>query len=169
VSVEAVQVLHRTGQWCQGARDGSVIVYDVDILPEYRIMGGGTVDRCFILPDEGVQLRQPVTFGEDLAGAWYLDLIELEERPDGGVAIHDLYVDIIVPPRGRRYEILDLDDLADAMVDGTISMRTAVRVLRKTQEFVDRHLFSLDAQPGDPWPDFPPAAIEPLRTVRIPH
>lgn len=167
--MEAVQVLHRTGQWCHGARDGAVIVYDVDILPEYRIEGGGTVDRCFILSDEGVQLRQPVTFGEELAGAWYVDLVELEERTDGRIAVHDLYVDIIVLPRGRRYEILDLDDLADAIADGTVSMKTAIRVLRRTQKFVDSHLFALGAQLGDPWPDFPPAAIEPLRTVRIPH
>jgi len=164
---EPVKVLHRTGQWCDGIRQGNVLAYDVNVLPEYRIEGGGTVDRCYLLPDEGVQLTCPVTFGGELAGGWYVDLIELEEVPDGGLIVHDLYVDILVPPRGRRYEILDLDDLAAAVESGAVGSRTATRVLRQTQQFVDRHLFAPEARPHDPWPDFPPATILPLVTAPI--
>ncbi|SKC82588.1 DUF402 domain-containing protein [Krasilnikoviella flava] len=164
---EPVRVLHRTGQWCHGIRRGEALAYEVTVLPEYRIDGGGTVDRCYLLLDEGVQLTRPVTFGGELAGGWYVDLVELEEDADGGLVVHDLYVDILVPPRGRRYEILDLHDLADALESGTVDGRTASRVLRQTQQFVDAHLFDPAARPGDPWPDFPPAAIAPLLTAPI--
>lgn len=164
---EPVKVLHRTGQWCNGIRYGDALAYEVNVLPEYRLEGGGSVDRCYILPEAGVQLTRPVTFGGELAGGWYIDLIELEEGPDGGLIVHDLYVDILVPPRGRRYEILDLDDLAAAMESGTIDSRSATRVLRQTQQFVDQHLFDPEAQTQDPWPDFPPATIAPLLTAPI--
>jgi predicted RNA-binding protein associated with RNAse of E/G family len=73
--------------------------------------------------------------------------------------VHDLYVDIVVPPVSRRYEVLDLDELADALQDGAIDAATAVRVLRNAQRFIDKHLRNLDQEAPGSWPDFPPAAM----------
>ena len=95
LAFQPVRVLHRTGQWCDGFRFGEVLAYDVTVLPEYRLPGGGSVDRCYLLPKEGVQLTQPVTFGGALAGGWYIDLIEIEDGRDGFV-VRDLYIDILI-------------------------------------------------------------------------
>ncbi len=167
-ALEQVTVWHRSGQECRGVRLGSVIAYDVRILPEYRIEGGGEIDRCFVLPDEGIQLRRPTNWAPPLAGGWYIDLVELDTDEQGRIVVRDLDVDLVVHPVGRRYEILDLDEFADAMESGTISQDTGLRVLRQTQRFIDRHLLERGAGPEDAWPDFPPAAIRPLLDVPLP-
>ncbi|WP_225797827.1 DUF402 domain-containing protein [Streptomyces aculeolatus] len=97
-----------------------------------------------------------------LEGGWYVDLVQVEEAAPGQLLVHDLYVDIVVPPRGRRYEVLDLDELADALRDGSIDALTAAGVLRNTQRFIDKHLRDLDREAPGSWPDFPPAAIRDL-------
>lgn len=115
---------HRTGQWCPGVRtDDNVVAYDVQILPQWQAIGRPTVDRCFVLPDEGVQ------------------------------------VDLLLPPVSVRYEVLDLDEFADAMESGSVDLATAIRVLRNTQRFIDKRLRNLDQDVLTGWPDFPPATV----------
>ncbi len=81
--LEELSVLHRTGQWCAGVRTASgVIAYDVPILPQYQAPGRPTTDRCFVLPDEGVQLTKPNTFTGSYEGGWYIDLIEVQHFID---------------------------------------------------------------------------------------
>ncbi|GAA4993659.1 DUF402 domain-containing protein [Actinopolymorpha pittospori] len=94
-----------------------------------------------------------------MEGGWYVDLVELEEVGPKRLVVHDLYVDIVVPPLSRRYEVLDLDELADALRDGAIDPATTVRVLRDAQRFLDKLLRNLDPEAPNSWPDFPPAAI----------
>ncbi|GAA1546628.1 hypothetical protein [Kribbella lupini] len=92
--LEAISVLHRTGQWCPGVRTANaVIAYDVPILPQY---------------------------------------------------------------------LLDLDELGDALEAGAIDTGAAVKVLRNTQHFIERHLRRPDQASPTAWPDFPPAALLPL-------
>jgi hypothetical protein len=57
-----IQVLHRTGQWCAGRRVGEVAAYDVPILPDYQVAGHPSVDRCYLLLDQGIQLTRTATF-----------------------------------------------------------------------------------------------------------
>lgn len=160
VTLEEVRVHHRTGQWCSGVRTGDdIVAYDVEILPPWLVPGRPTTDRCFVIADEGVQIRKPVTFVDALEGAWYVDLVEVEETGPKRLTVRDLYMDIVVLPAGRRYEVLDLDELADALQDGAIDAATTVRVLRDTQRFIDRRLRNLDQDPPSSWPDFPPAAV----------
>ncbi|MFG1859721.1 DUF402 domain-containing protein [Microbispora bryophytorum] len=167
MTIEEVRVRHRTGQWCSSVRTGdNIVAYDVEILPPWRVPGRPTTDRCFVIADEGVQIRKPVTFVDALEGGWYVDLIDLEEAGPKQLVVHDLYVDILVPPLSRRYEVLDLDEFADALQDGAIDAATAVRVLRDTQRFIDTHLRNLNQDPPGSWPDFPPAAI--LDLVELP-
>ncbi len=138
------------------------MAYDVEILPPWQVPGRPTTDRCFVLADEGAQITRPVTFVDALEGGWYVDLVELEEVGPKRLVVHDLYVDIVVPPVSRRYEMLDLDELADALQDGAIDAATTVRVLRNAQRFIDKHLRDLDQEAPNAWPDFPPAAIRHL-------
>jgi hypothetical protein len=63
VNLERISVLHRTGQWCPGVRTpDTVLAYDVPILPQWQAPGRPTTDRCFVIPEEGVQLTKPNTF-----------------------------------------------------------------------------------------------------------
>jgi hypothetical protein len=167
VTLEEVRVHHRSGQWCSGVRTGdNIVAYDVEILPQWQVPGRPTTDRCFVITDEGVQITRPVTFVDALEGGWYVDLVKLEEVGPKRLVVHDLYVDIVVPPRGRRYEVLNLDELADALRDGAIDAATTARVLRDSQRFIDKHLRDLDQEAPTFWPDFPPAAI--LNLVELP-
>ena len=161
--LEDVRVLHRTGQWCPGVRTGDkVVAYDVPILPRWQVPGLPTTDRCFVIADEGVQITRPNTFSGVLEGGWYIDLVDVEEPEPGRLVVHDLYVDLLLPPVSVRYEVLDLDEFADALEDGSIDAGTAVRVLRNTQRFIDTHLRNLDRDVLDSWPDFPPATVQKL-------
>jgi hypothetical protein len=113
VILEEISVLHRTGQWCPGVRaENNVVAYDVPILPPYQAPGRPTTDRCFVLSDEGVQLTKPNTFTGSFEGGWYIDLIEVEQPEPKRLVIHDLYVDILIPPQAVRYDLLDLPPFA---------------------------------------------------------
>ncbi|MGC4939404.1 DUF402 domain-containing protein [Kribbella sp. DT2] len=161
--LEEVTVLHRTNQWCPGVRTpGNVIAYDVPILPQWQAPGRPTTDRCFVLPDEGVQLTKPNTFTGTYEGGWYIDLIDLEEQHPNRLIVHDLYVDLLISPQAIRYDLLDLDELGDALQAGAIDTLTAVKVLRNTQAFIDRHLRNPNQSAPTHWPDFPPAALLPV-------
>ncbi|WP_133977311.1 DUF402 domain-containing protein [Kribbella voronezhensis] len=144
----------------------NVVAYDVPILPQWQAPGRPTVDRCFVLVDEGVQVMRPNTFTGALEGGWYVDLVEVEETEPNQLVVHDLKVDILVPPGSFRYEMLDLDEFADAIEDGSIDAATALRVLRSTQRFVDTHLRNLDQAVLGSWPDFPPASV--LKLAELP-
>jgi hypothetical protein len=163
MKLEHIQVLHRTGQWCPGVRTtGNALAYDVPILPQWQAPGRPTTDRCFVLPDEGVQLTKPNTFTGAYEGGWYIDLVDVEEPTPNSLVIHDRDVDILIPPSSLRYDVLDLDEFADALESGTLDLPTAARVLRDTQRFIDRHLRTPGQAPPAAWPDFPPASIQPL-------
>ena len=120
------------------------------------------VDRGFVLIDEGVQIMKPNTFSGVLEGGWYIDLIDVTEPEPNQLVIRDLQVDILLPPISYRYEVLDLDEFADAMENGAMDTPTAIRVLRDTQRFIDTHLRNLDQDELTSWPDFPPATVRKL-------
>ncbi|WP_432940181.1 hypothetical protein ACQPXM_31115 [Kribbella sp. CA-253562] len=88
--------------------------------------------------------------------------MHVEEPTPNTLVIHDRGVDILIPPTSLRYDVLDLDDFADALESGTLDLPAATRVLRDTQRFIDRHLRIPGQAPPTAWPDFPPASIQPL-------
>lgn len=162
--IEHVSVLHRTGQWCPGRRTGEVAAYDMRILPEYQVPGRPTVDRCYLLLDQGVQLTRPVSFEGTVEGWWYVDLVEIE-HVESGLVVRDLYVDLLIAPRAERYHVLDLDELADAFSGGRITAAQCTTVLSRTQRFIDRHLRSAENGSADPPRQFPPAGIAGLEAL----
>lgn len=158
-----VDVLHRTGQWCPGRRIGSVVAYDLPILPVHQLVGRPTVDRCYLLLDEGVQLTQPVLFAGDLEGWWYVDLVEVDQTEDG-LVVRDLYADLLFPPDADRYAVLDLDELGEALVAGHLSAAECGVVLTRTQCFIDRYLPHPE-QPHLTRAAFPPPPVDVLQAL----
>jgi Protein of unknown function (DUF402) len=134
------------------------------ILPEYQVAGRPTVDRCYLLLDQGVQLTRPVVFEGPVEGWWYVDLVEVEHI-EPGLVVRDLYVDLLVPPCAERYHVLDLDELADALTGGQITATECATVLGRTQRFIERHLRSAEGGSVDPPHQFPPADIAELETL----
>jgi hypothetical protein len=63
--------------------------------------------------------------------------------------------------------MLDLDEYADAMEQGIVSMEVAVDGLRRWQRFLDNHLHR-GRDPRAGWTDFPPKAINPLAALPAP-
>ncbi|GAA3037023.1 DUF402 domain-containing protein [Streptosporangium longisporum] len=163
-TAEDVWVLHRTGQRCPGRRIGEVVAYDARLLPEYQVAGRPTVDRSFLLLDQGVQLTRPVAFEGAVEGWWYVDLVEVEPTEDG-LVVRDLYVDFLVPPGADRYHVLDLDELADALCQGKITAAQCATVLGRTQRFIDRHLRASEKDSVGPPHRFPPADIAVLESL----
>lgn len=151
---------------CPGVRVGRVAAYEFDIpAGMYVRPGAGRRQRVFLLLDESVQLNQPVVFKPDRAGWWYIDLVEIREQ---GNTIHvvDHYVDFIVGPPGFPYRVLDLDELGEALTTGALTERQVAHVLAASQAFVDRRLQGQNHH-GPDWPDFPPAALAPVREIEI--
>jgi hypothetical protein len=136
----------------------------VRILPQYQVRGRPTIDRSYLLLDQGIQLTRPVAFEGPVEGWWYVDLVEIENTEPGFI-VHDLYVDFLVPPGADRYHVLDLDELADALRDGKIAAAQCATLLSRTQRFVDRHLRSTEEGSVNPPLQFPPACIAMLQSL----
>ncbi|MEV3985803.1 hypothetical protein [Nonomuraea sp. NPDC049758] len=153
---------------CPGGRVGRVAAYEFDI-PEGRYVrpGAGRRQRAFLLLDESVQLHQPVVFGPERAGWWYIDLVGIRESGDT-VRVADHYVDFVVGPPGLPYRVLDLHELGEALTSGRLTARQVADVLAAAQAFADKHLQG-EGHHGPQWPDFPPAALSAVREVEIPR
>lgn len=165
-----------------GLRDGHVIAYEFELPDSYQPWPGRTLlERSYVLLELGVSLCNPTwresagPDGERIDGvgslhgdpdAWYVDLVHVSAH-EGGLAVRDQYVDVIVPGDGRHYRMLDLDEFADAIEDGALAASEAVDALRRWQRFLDRHLHS-EREATNTWTDFPPAAIAPLMAVPQP-
>lgn len=139
---------------CPGGRVGRVAAYEFDI-PEGR----------YVRP--GAQLHQPVVFGPERAGWWYIDLVGIRESGDT-VRVADHYVDFVVGPPGLPYRVLDLHELGEALTSGRLTARQVADVLAAAQAFADKHLQG-EGHHGPHWPDFPPAALSAVREVEIPR
>ncbi|MET9318404.1 DUF402 domain-containing protein [Kribbella sp. NPDC003505] len=159
-----MRVLHRSGQWCPARQLGEVVAYDVRILPRYQVPGRPAVDRSYLLLGEGVQLTKPAVFEGPVEGWWYVDLVEIE-RADDGLIVHDLYVDFLIPPALDRYQILDLDELGEAVQDGKLTTAQCAGVLTATQRFVDRYLRRPEEGPNGPSAAFPPPDVTALEQL----
>ena len=90
--------------------------------------------ESFLLPDLGVQVScytaiPPARFPWD----WYVDIARITQ-PGGVWRIHDLYLDLGVH-EGRGYDILDLDEFADALKLGAIAPADADYALRSLHRF----------------------------------
>jgi hypothetical protein len=159
-----MRVLHRSGQWCPARQIGEVVAYDVRILPQYQVPGRPTVDRSYLLLGEAAQLTKPAVFEGAIEGWWYVDLVEIERSGDD-LIVHDLYVDLLFPPTLSRYQVLDLEELGDALTAGKITAAQCADALTATQHFVHRYLRGVEEGPNGPAAEFPPAAVVELEQL----
>ncbi|HEU4324169.1 MAG TPA: DUF402 domain-containing protein [Roseiflexaceae bacterium] len=162
-----------------GYRQGDVIAYEWELPERFEPWPGRTrLERIFVLLDVGVSFANPCwarTTNHDGSiteldphgtGFWYVDLVSVEME-DGRFVVRDLYIDVMVPTDGRHYRMLDLDEYADAIADGTIGVEQAIDGLRRWQRFLERYLHaSRWPQPG--WTDFPPQSIRQLSELPAP-
>lgn len=162
--MENVQVFHRSGQWCPGRRVDDVVAYDVRILPKYQVAGRPTVDRCYLLLDEGIQLTKPAVFEGPVEGWWYVDLVDISHT-DEGLIVHDMYVDFLIPPTLDRYQVLDLDEFADALQAGKLTPTQSATVLSQTQTFINHYLRGPEEGPNGPTRQFPPPPVTALEQL----
>jgi hypothetical protein len=162
-----------------GFRLGNVVAYEFGLSERFEPWPGRThLERTFVLLDVGVSFANPFWFRETRADgsvnevdprgkdSWYVDLVTVEMR-DNQYMFRDLYIDVIVPTDGRHYRMLDLDDYAGAMADGTLPLEQAIDGLRRWQRFLDRHLHT-SRWPSEDWTDFPPASIRQLARLDSP-
>lgn len=144
-----------------GTLDGEVAYFDgyVFVSDEEAIL-----QRNYVLIESGVKLTRPGRWDTDWRrGAWYVDVVECFLRVDELVIV-DRYIDFIVPTRAVPYRVLDMDEFADALRDGELSVEAAARALRAAQTFVDAHLHRVGEPQGESWKDFPPASVLPYLT-----
>lgn len=157
-----------------GVRDGDVLAYEFQLPDRFVPWPGGTLlERVFVLLDLGVSMSVPVWQRTDRTDrsaegptTWYVDLVHVTVEP-GAVIVRDLYADVIVPVDGRHQRLLDLDEFADAIELGELSVADAVDGLRRWQRFLDRHLHAA-REPQAGWTDFPPRGIEALAALPAP-
>lgn len=68
---------------------------------------------------------------------WYCDIIRHDfEASTNSLIVTDLLVDIIVYPDGTS-RVLDLEEVADCLNSGVISVSTASEALKKTHQLLD--------------------------------
>ena len=155
--MESVRVVTRVGVF-EGRSDGRVVYFDgpVSVSDDEAIL-----QRNYLLVNAGVKLTRPARWDDDWrAGAWYVDVVECFVR-GREVTVLDRYIDFIVPASTSPYRVLDMDELADALSEGHISIGAATKALRAAQAFVDTYLHRIGERQGPSWKDFPPAAIGP--------
>ena len=162
-----------------GVRLGEVVAYEFELPARFEPWPGRTrLERTFVLLDVGVSFANPCwvragnpdgsVFEVDPKGAdsWYVDLVTVDVQGDR-YTFRDLYIDVIIPTDGRHHRMLDLDEFADAMAEGTLSLEDAIDGLRRWQRFLDRYLHA-DRSPQAEWSDFPPASIRSLFELPAP-
>jgi hypothetical protein len=176
-SVEIMRGTHRDLAFqfgpLPGLRLGNVVAYEFELPERYDPWPSRTrLERTFVLLDVGVSFANPCWVREtkrdgsiveaDPRGqdSWYVDLVTVEMQRDR-YTFRDFYIDVMVPTDGRHYRMLDLDEFADAMSDGTLSLDDAIDGLRRWQHFLDRYLHA-DRWPTGAWSDFPPHSIRRL-------
>ena len=162
-----------------GYRLGNVVAYEFELPKRFEPWPGRTrLERTFVLLDVGVSFANPcwvrqtkpdgsvVEVDPHGRDSWYVDLVKVEVQGDRYI-VRDLYIDVIVPTDGRHYRMLDLDEYADAMSDGTLSLDDAIDGLRRWQHFLDRYLHT-ERWPIGAWSDFPPQSIRQLFELPAP-
>lgn len=159
-----------------GVRCGNAVAYEFELPDCFEPWSGRTLlERTFVLLDLGVSFANPcwarctrpdgtiVDRHAEGRDTWYVDLVTVEQEAHR-YTFRDLYIDVMVPMDGRHYRLLDLDEFAEAIDQGSLTVREATDALRRWQQFLDRHLHS-ERAPAGTWSDFPPAAIGALREM----
>lgn len=67
---------------------------------------------------------------------WYCDIIQTEyDANTNSYTFNDLLIDVVVYPDGQ-VEVLDMDEFADAMEQGILSVGTIAHAMRSTDDLL---------------------------------
>lgn len=109
-----------------------LIVTSWDVLKPRRDISRGI---SAYYPQKGIKISKVF----DNAGQmvyWYCDIIDTDYHADTNTYIfNDLLLDVLVYPDGQ-VEVLDMDEFADAMEQGILSMGLIAKAMRVTDELL---------------------------------
>ena len=110
------------------ALEPNLIITSWNVLKPRRDISRG-VSAYFI--DKGIKVSKVF----DNAGQmvyWYCDIIETHyDEKENTYTFNDLLIDVVVYPDGQ-VEVLDMDEFADAMEQGILSVGTIAHAMRAT-------------------------------------
>ncbi|MGD9933752.1 MAG: DUF402 domain-containing protein [Dehalococcoidia bacterium] len=119
-------------------RDGRVHALDEFVVGDGAVYfawpGGPTPEFSYqerwLFPEQGwMAIRWTRTpESSPLGYDWYIDVDRIVTVP-GGWEVHDRYLDVIVK-ESHSYEVLDADELADAVATGALGVYEALDTLR---------------------------------------
>lgn len=114
------------------ALEPNLIITSWNVLKPRRDISRG-VSAYFI--DKGIKVSKVF----DNAGQmvyWYCDIIETHyDEKENIYTFNDLLIDVIVYPDGQ-VEVLDMDEFADAMEQGILSVGTIAHAMRATDNLL---------------------------------
>lgn len=114
------------------ALEPNLIITSWNVLKPRRDISRG-VSAYFI--DRGIKVSKVF----DNAGQmvyWYCDIIETHyDEKENTYTFNDLLIDVIVYPDGQ-VEVLDMDEFADAMEQGILSVGTIAHAMRATDDLL---------------------------------
>ena len=114
------------------ALEPNLIITSWNVLKPRRDISRG-VSAYFI--DEGIKVSKVF----DNAGQmvyWYCDIIETHyDEKENTYTFNDLLIDVVVYPDGQ-VEVLDMDEFADAMEQGILSVGTIAHAMRATDDLL---------------------------------
>ena len=114
------------------ALEPNLIITSWNVLKPRRDISRG-VSAYFI--DKGIKVSKVF----DNAGQmvyWYCDIIETHyDEKENIYTFKDLLIDVIVYPDGQ-VEVLDMDEFADAMEQGILSVGTIAHAMRATDDLL---------------------------------
>ena len=114
------------------ALEPNLIITSWNVLKPRRDISRG-VSAYFI--DKGIKVSKVF----DNAGQmvyWYCDIIETHyDEKENIYTFNDLLIDVVVYPDGQ-VEVLDMDEFADAMEQGILSVRTIAHAMRATDDLL---------------------------------
>ena len=115
------------------ALEPNLIITSWNVLKPRRDISRG-VSAYFI--DKGIKVSKVF----DNAGQmvyWYCDIIETHyDEKENTYTFNDLLIDVVVYPDGQ-VEVLDMDEFADAMEQGILSVGTIAHAMRATDDLLD--------------------------------
>ena len=114
------------------ALEPNLIITSWNVLKPRRDISRG-VSAYFI--DKGIKVSKVF----DNAGQmvyWYCDIIETHYyEKENTYTFNDLLIDVVVYPDGQ-VEVLDMDEFADAMEQGILSVGTIAHAMRATDDLL---------------------------------
>lgn len=137
-SLRRIMISSRLGR-IPGWTNGEIAFFDLYDHQSHKEI------RHYILLEKSIKLMyEPFSWKY----TWYIDLIKIKLHNDE-MELIDLYLDVLVKEDQWEYKIVDFDDLADALVNGKISVSEIEKPLKGLQRFLDENIYNKAFPPAE--------------------